>query len=330
MTPANNRIFASFNENDSQIEGLSHLCFDLLSEQKVCWQKLREGYLAQRAAKVREIPCPGFTLKVQWNPQRIVSSAAKVDPASIRARPCFLCMANLPVEQRAILYRDEYAVLCNPAPIFRQHYTIAHLHHRPQSIESVLTDFLTLMRDFSHPFMVFYNGPKSGASAPDHLHFQAAPADAVPVEGDLHANGKLRLLKRMDSVNLFAAVNLGRAILVFEGAERDRVASMLFKVIAAMRTVFRAPGEPMLNLLGSYRENRWRILLFPRGRHRPSAYDHEGDAQVLISPGSVDMGGLFITPREKDFHALNAAMVQNIFQDVSVDEKSLTCIVDAL
>jgi hypothetical protein len=330
MIPTGRRIFASFNEGDNREGVLSSLCFDLLSEQKALWPKLREGCLAQEAARVREIPCPGFTLKVQWNPQRIVSSAARIDPASIQARPCFLCRENLPDMQRAILYREEYALLCNPAPIFSQHYTIAHIHHRPQSIEPALAAFLTLMHDFSHHFMVFYNGPKSGASAPDHLHFQAAPADAMPVEGDIHTDGKRRLLKRMDGVDLFKAVGLGRAILVLEGADRDCVAAILFKVIAAMRRVFHTPDEPMLNLLGSYRGNRWHIMLFPRGRHRPFAYDREGDAQVLITPGSVEMGGLFITPREKDFHALDAALVHSIFQDVSVDEEMVEHIVDAL
>ena len=329
MTLASYRIFASFNENGGRGR-LSSLCLELLDEQKALWPKLRNGYLAQEAARVRDIPCPGFTVKAQWNPQRIVSSAARVDSASIQARPCFLCGANLPDQQRAILYREGYFLLCNPAPIFRQHYTIAHLHHRPQSIEPVLAVFLALMQDFSPRFSVFYNGPKSGASAPDHLHFQAAPADTMPVEGDLHAEGKRRLLKRMDGVDIFTAVGLGRAILVLEGDGQDGVASLLLKIVAAMRKLFSTPDEPMLNLLGSYSGDRWQIRMFPRGRHRPAAYDREGDAQILISPGAVDMGGLFITPREKDFHALDAALVQNIFQDVSVDEERAAQIVDAL
>ena len=329
MITTGSRIFASFNEKDGQ-GLLASLCSDLLSEQKAIWPKLREGYLAQETARVREIFCPGFTLKVQWNPQRIVSSAASVDPTSIQARPCFLCRENLPDVQQAILYREEYIVLCNPAPIFRQHYTVAHIQHRQQSIEPALPAFLKLMQDFSPRFMVFYNGPRSGASAPDHLHFQAAPADAMPVEGDIHADGKRRLLKRTEGVDLFKAVGLGRAILVLQGAERECVAVVLLKIIAAMRTIFQTPDEPMLNLLGSYRENRWHIMMFPRRRHRPSVYDLNGDAQILISPGSVDMGGLFITPVEKDFQAVDAALVQNIFQDVSVDEEMVERIVDGL
>jgi hypothetical protein len=323
------QIFAIF-EGDERGPALSSLCRNLLAEQKVSWQQLRQGYQALKAAEIRDVSCPGYTLKVQWNPQRIVSSAARVDPASIRARPCFLCLKNLPEAQRAILYRKEYVVLCNPAPIFSQHYTISHVHHRPQSIEPALTAFLTLMRDFSPHFTVLYNGPRSGASAPDHQHFQAAPAGTMPVEADIRADKKLHLLKSKDGVDVFRAEGLGRAILVLKGARQDHVESALLNAIAAMRAAFQVVNEPMMNLLGSYREDHWMILIFPRARHRPEVYDLEGEAQILITPASVEMGGFFITPLEKDFRVLDAKLIENIFQDVSVDEKAMEWIVDAL
>ncbi|PKN60461.1 MAG: DUF4922 domain-containing protein [Deltaproteobacteria bacterium HGW-Deltaproteobacteria-11] len=323
------QIFAHFDGKDGE-PALSSLCGDLLAEQIDSWPRLRKGYQALKAAKVRAVSCPGFTLRVQWNPQRIVSTAARLDPASIRARPCFLCRENLPEAQRAILYRQEYVVLCNPAPIFARHYTIAHIDHRPQSIEPALVAYLTLMRDFSPHFTVLYNGPQSGASAPDHLHFQAAPAGTMPVETDIRADGKLRLLKAVKGVDVFRTVGLGRAILMLKGAKQDRVASALHKVIAAMRAAFHTAGEPMMNLLGSYEEDHWMILIFPRARHRPAVYDLEGKEQVLITPASVEMGGLFITPMEKDFRALDAGLVQTIFQDVSVDEEMALRLVDVL
>jgi ATP adenylyltransferase/5',5'''-P-1,P-4-tetraphosphate phosphorylase II len=323
------QIFSIF-EGDEGGTSLSSLCHDLLAEQRASWSQLRQGYQALKAAEIRDVSCPGYTLKVQWNPQRIVSSAARVDPASIRERPCFLCRKNLPEAQRAILYRKEYVVLCNPAPIFSQHYTISHVLHRPQSIEPALTAFLTLMRDFSPHFTVLYNGPRSGASAPDHQHFQAAPAGVMPVEADICADGKRQLLKRRDGVDVFKAEGLGRAILVLKGARQDHVASALLNAIAAMRAAFSAVDEPMLNLLGSYREDHWMILIFPRARHRPKVYDLEGEAQILITPASVEMGGFFITPLEKDFRTVDAELIKHIFQDVSVDEKVMEWIVDAL
>ncbi|MFH1079285.1 MAG: DUF4922 domain-containing protein [Pseudomonadota bacterium] len=323
------QIFARFDGKGGE-PALSRFCDDLLAEQIDSWPRLRKGYQALKAAKIRAVSCPGFTLKVQWNPQRIVSTAARLDPASICARPCFLCRDNLPDAQRAIRYRQDYLVLCNPAPIFPRHYTISHIHHRPQSIEPVLDAFLMLIRDYSPDFTVFYNGPQSGASAPDHLHFQAAPAGTMPVETDIRMKGKLRLLKVFEGVDIFRSVGLGRAILMVKGARQDCVASALLKVIAAMREVFHAAGEPMMNLLGSYEEERWMILIFPRRKHRPSVFNLKGDAQILITPASVEMGGLFITPIEKDYHILDAGLVQTIFQDVSVDEKTTSRLVDVL
>jgi hypothetical protein len=260
----------------------------------------------------------------------IVSTAARLDPASIRARPCFLCRDNLPEAQRAIRYRQDYVVLCNPAPIFPRHYTISHIHHRLQSIEPALDAFLMLIRDFSPGFTVFYNGPQSGASAPDHLHFQAAPAGTLPVETDIRTDGKLLLLKVLEGVDVFRSVGLGRAILMLKGAKQDCVASALLKVIAALRVVLNTQVEPMMNLVGAYEEGRWMILIFPRARHRPAVYGLEGKAQILITPASVEMGGLFITPLEKDYNALDAGLVQTIFQDVSVDEEMASQLVDVL
>jgi hypothetical protein len=333
MTPEHlietRRIFACFDGNDGE-PALSSLCDDLLAEQKASWPQLRQGYQALEAAALRAVSCPGYTVKIQWNPQRIVSSAARVDPASIQARPCFLCLENLPEAQRMILYRQEYAVLGNPAPIFMPHYTVAHIRHRPQSVGPALAAYLTLMRDLSPHFSVVYNGPRSGASAPDHQHFQAAPVGTIPVEADIRAAGKLLFVKGMDGVDVFKAQNLGRAILVLKGARQDQVASALTSVIAAMQTAFQTDDEPMMNLLGSYGEGQWMILIFPRGRHRPSVYDLKGDAQILITPASVEMGGLFITPMEKDFRVLDAERIQNIFQDVSVHDKMVTRIVGAL
>ncbi|MBA4396808.1 MAG: DUF4922 domain-containing protein [Syntrophus sp. (in: bacteria)] len=323
------RIFAIFEKNDRE-PSLAALCLDLLQRQKASWPQLQRGYEALKASEIRDVSCPGYALKVQWNPQRIVSSGARTDPASLRLRPCFLCPENLPEAQRAILYRKEFVVLCNPAPIFSQHYTIAHISHRPQSIEPALAAFLSLIRDFSAHFTVLYNGPQSGASAPDHQHFQAAPAGALPVEADIGENRALRLLRRMDGVDVFKTVGMGRAILLLKGEKQDRIVSTLLKVIAALRAAVNTVHEPMMNLLGLYREDQWMILIFPRARHRPEVYYLEGQAQILITPAAVEMGGLFITPLEKDYRVLDAGLVQTIFQDVSVDEEVVSRLVDML
>jgi hypothetical protein len=242
------KVFAAF-DGASGGRRLAGLCEDMLAGQLLDWPRLREGYKGLAAAKVRNIPCEGFTLKAQWNPQRIVSTGASLDPAAIRARPCFLCRNNLPDAQRALDYRKHYLILCNPAPIFERHFTVANVQHRPQSIAPALDVFLTLIRDFSPEFQVFYNGPKSGASAPDHLHFQAAPAGVLPVEADIRAGQKMRLHKTMDGVELLEAAGMGRAIFVLKGPDSASVAAALLRVMAALRAVLNADGEPMMILL---------------------------------------------------------------------------------
>jgi hypothetical protein len=323
------QIFAHFDGSGLEAS-LIDLCFDLLAEQTESWPQLRKGYQALDATESRDIPCAGFIMKVQWNPQRIVSSAAKLDAASIQARPCFLCAANLPGAQRAILYRRSFVVLCNPAPIFKPHFTIAHVQHRPQAIESELVAFLSLIRDLSPHFMVYYNGPQSGASAPDHFHFQAAPAGALPVAMDIQERGTSIPIDGRKDAGLFSVNGLGRAILLVGGASEETVASMLAAAVAAIRKVMRAPGEPMMNLIGSYEQGRWTILIFPRTRHRPSCYDLEGDRQVLITPAAVEMGGLFVTPKENDFRAVDAGLIGQIFREVSVDDDTITRIAEAM
>jgi hypothetical protein len=323
------RIFAAYPGNNDVPE-LARLCLDLLKRQQADWPQLRKGYEALDHASIREVSCPGFAVKLQWNPQRIVSGSAMIDPASIRARPCFLCRENLSEAQQAVLYREDYLVLCNPSPIFAKHYTIAHIRHRPQAIEAALGVLLMLMKDLSPQFSVFYNGPRCGASAPDHLHFQAAPDGVIPIEAEIRNGRNLVLRKHIGGVAVFEAVHMGRTVLILEGTDPDGVAAVFHRMMVLMRRIFHTEEEPMMNLLGAYRDQRWRVLIFPRRRHRPDVYNREGADQILISPGAVDMGGLVITPVEKDFRTVDAGLIQHIFQDVSADEERVAQIIAAL
>ncbi len=195
------RCFAVF-DGARETVPLADLAAGLLERQKKNWPGLAEGYAALEAVRVREIRGDGWGVNVQFNPRRIVSSGANLDPESLRRRPCFLCPENLPPEQQAILYRDDYLILCNPAPIFPAHLTIAHVRHLPQSLPDNLEIFLRLAADFGPRTTVFYNGPRCGASAPDHLHFQAAPAGLLPVEEEILDPRKRVGARRRDGVEI--------------------------------------------------------------------------------------------------------------------------------
>ncbi|OPY91000.1 MAG: hypothetical protein A4E72_00348 [Syntrophus sp. PtaU1.Bin208] len=314
------RIFAEFDpERDSEaVPGLPDLCGQLLSRQKADWPKLKAGYEAVGQSRFRVIDCGGFSVVLQFNPQRIVSSGARVDPASIAARPCFLCPANLPEAQQGILYHRKFLVLCNPFPIFPQHYTISNLSHRPQSLEEHLDLFLLLARDLAPSLAVFYNGPFCGASAPDHLHFQACPAGSLPVEGQLDDGRPIPLVSTYRSASIFRVERLGRAVLAIEGLEAESLKGAIRKILTVMKTAAVPGTEPMLNLFASFKEGKWRILLFPRQKGRPDLYDREDPERILISPASVEMGGWLVAPVERDFQRLNPELVRHIYREVSV------------
>ena len=312
------RIFASFDAVTSA-GTLPELCVSLLHEQQHSWLQLSEGYAALKLVRVREVHCDGFSVFLQFNPKRIISSGARVDQQSIRKRACFLCPGNLPPEQKGVLYRKEFLVLCNPAPILDRHYTIAHVRHISQQLDGFLGTFLELAKDLSPTFTVFYNGPKCGASAPDHMHFQAGPSGAIPIEKESGIESRRQLRKNLNAVAVYTLRGLGRQVIVLEGGQRGGIEAALERLIATMRKELGISEEPMVNILCSYRDAGWRLIIFPRRKHRPDIYFRKGNDRVLISPASVDLGGLVVTPIEKDFETVSASMIQDIFNEVSLE-----------
>ena len=319
----NSRIFAEYDpeRKDDARTSLSDLCQQLLTQQKAAWPRLKSGWEAVASPHVRTVNCGDFSVKIQFNPQRMVSSAAKVDSASITARPCFLCPANLPEAQGGILYHRNFLILCNPFPIFTQHFTISSLDHQPQTLEGYLDEFLSLARSLAPSLAAFYNGPQGGASAPDHLHFQACPAGSLPVEVQLEDGRPCLPVMRHLSASVFRVENLDRSVLMIEGSEVKVLSETIEKVLAVMKTstAVGSDAEPMLNAHATFKEGKWRILLFPRQKRRPDLYYQEGPERVLVSPGSVEMGGLIVTPVERDFKRLNPELVCHIYREVSAN-----------
>jgi hypothetical protein len=192
-------------------ESLPGLCLNLLSEQKKSWQELREGYESLKNVRERDLSCGRFSVRLQYNPGRIKSSLADVGERKANEGRCFLCLDRLPEGQKGILYRNEYLILCNPMPVFPDHLIVSHLDHRLQAIEEHIDLFLRLMGDFGSDWMVLYNGPKCGASAPDHLHFHASPSGQMPIEKEMHAGNSITLTKQVDGALLYRLRDLGRS-----------------------------------------------------------------------------------------------------------------------
>lgn len=293
----------------------------LLKNQLEVWETARNNYNALAGVRVKTLDVCGIPYKVQFNPARITSSGAKVDPKSIKERKCFLCPANLPDVQKGIVFKEHYNILVNPFPIFPRHLTIPEMAHVDQRIAARIGDMLDLARALTD-FTIFYNGPKCGASAPDHAHFQAGNKGFMPIEedwskqvgGQIGAYGKATLSYLNDAP---------RATLVIESAQKED-AVKLFEIIYNSLTVKPEEAEPMMNVLAMYEAEKWVVFVFPREKHRPSCYTAEGDAQLLSSPASVDLGGVFITPIEKDFNKITADDVAQILSEVCLSTEDFT------
>jgi len=328
-TLLNQKTYTTFDGGGSS-KSLPGLCLELLSEQKKAWLNLREGYESLKDARERDLPCSGFSVRLQHNPGRIKSSLANVGEKNANERRCFLCLDHLPEVQKGILYRSDYLILSNPMPVFSYHFTVSHLDHRRQAIAENINTLLQLMADFGSGWMVLYNGPKCGASAPDHLHFQAGPSGQMPIEKEIRGKKRLTLMTQVDGVLLYRMRDLGREVIILEGDDPMAVEGAFKGLLNGLKKVLLLNEEPMVNIAGFHEQKKWRLVIFPRRKHRPDAFFRKGDARVVVSPGVIDMGGILITPVEKDFVRLDGASVESIYGEVSLEAKTVERAIDAM
>jgi hypothetical protein len=292
----------------------------LLEQQKTEWEMLRGGYENLQSVETRTLEFDGFVFRLQFNPRRITSSAAKVDAKSIAERKCFLCPGHLPPEQRGVPFGEDYLVLCNPFPIFPHHFTIPHRQHVPQRIASSFEAMLMLAQGMKERYTVFYNGPKCGASAPDHLHFQAGDGGFMPVDREYETIKRTHGAELVEKPSL-RAYGIGRylrKIVSFESPDRAALVRAFDALYAILREMQPGEEEPMMNVLASHTNGAWRVVVFPRIKHRPSFFFEEGEKKILLSPASVDFGGVCITPIQKDFERLTKDHLIQMFNEVSM------------
>jgi hypothetical protein len=321
------RVFADV--TPGAVIGLPNLCRSLLRQQRESWPMCRDGYASLGSIQTRSLGLNGHALHLQFNPGRIVSTGAKVDPASIKQRRCFLCVAHLPPEQQGIRYGKHLLILCNPAPIFSEHFTISHVEHCGQRLDRHVHTMLRLAADLAPAFSVFYNGPRCGASAPDHFHFQAAPFSAIPTVAEA-AGPRSTPVCEIGTVQVSTIAGYGRTVATLRASDPEEVAVAVDRFLSAWRRVDGHTDEPMTNVIATRMEKVYQVVIFLRRKHRPEAFFKEGDEQVLVSPAAVDIGGLVITPREREFSTLTSEALSGIFDEVSCGPEVLKQIVEAL
>lgn len=269
-------------------------------------------------------------LKLQWNPARIVSTGAKIDKKTLGERPCFLCEKNRPKEQMSKQIDEKFHLLVNPFPILPVHFTIPARKHQPQLIYKNYGEmhrFISLHSDL----MVFYNGPKCGASAPDHLHFQAGTNGILPLQTNWQRLSRnltdIISLNDEEKISVVRDFIVPAFVIISKSAESDEA---LFRRLYKAMPQRGDETEPMMNIISWRKGEEFISVVIPREKHRPEAYFAEGDAQFVVSPGALDMSGLIITPREEDFRKLTEEKALSLLQECGVSEEKMNAIIAKL
>ena len=290
---------------------------EALHEQQTAAVKVMcENFAALKGVESRDFNFGPMKVRAVYNPARAVSSAAKVDKATIAARPCFLCAANrLEGQQSVNCLNDRYEVLVNPYPIFKRHFVIASKEHEPQAIEGRVGDMWELARELEG-YTVFYNGPRCGASAPDHLHFQAVPSAELPLWEALQKTALQPMAAESEAV-LSKAVGLPIDVMVIDAVTADGADRLMEALLPFLPISDSEEWEPRFNLLATSMKSMVRMAVVPRPCHRPSFYtgDPTDESGMTVSPASVDVAGVLVMPRRIDFDRLDEKTIRTIFNE---------------
>ncbi len=291
---------------------------ELLAQQRETWPALREGETALAAMPTRVLGSGDATLRAQANLRRRVSTFARTDTRSIAQRPCFLCETNLPPEERGVAF-DDLVIMPNPFPAVPEHLTLASREHVPQRLAGRVGSMLGAAQGLGDEYFVLYNGPRCGASAPDHFHFQAGRCALMPIfdHSELDDGAGVRVIAAG-----------ARVALRVRAATLDEAQAQVDSALLSLATLDAEPPEAKVNVLATYRQSHFVILIFPRTRHRPANFFEPGQA-LAISPASLEMAGLVVVCDEDEFASIAASDVESIFEQVCVSEMQLRDMIEA-
>ncbi|MBQ8712704.1 MAG: DUF4922 domain-containing protein [Prevotella sp.] len=289
------------------------------------WPDARRRYRELNGVSTRELSDETATVVLQWNPARIGSTGAKIDSRSISERPCFLCAQNRPQEQLKRIVDGKWELLVNPFPILPMHFTLPTLKHTPQAIRNMYGEMYRLL-DAYPELLVFYNGPKCGASAPDHAHLQAGIPKMLPLLDSWQRLSRelMPVVSLSDDDDISVVTEYPCPALLIRSHSRE-AGEKLFRRLYEALPCKEGETEPMMNILAWRRDDEYLVVVFPRAKHRPDCY-----GQLMVSPGALDMAGLMITPREEDFQKLTAGQAVAILQEVSLSKEAFSKVIAGL
>ena len=283
---------------------MTHEVEALFERQARAWPQLAKGIEGLASAKTRQVRIDWFDIFVRHIPHRVGSTTAPVDRESVTKRPCFLCAGNLPPEEEGVQFGEDFTIYCNPFPIVDRHLTIAHKEHGSQRIANQVGNMLDLAAALPGYFVV-YNGPECGASAPDHMHFQAGSRRLFPIEYDTAG------------ISAVTVPNYRRNVFLFRGRDRSALIDRMDRAIELLAKATGKRPEPLVNLAVFHERDEWVSYLFPRGKHRPEVF-YTGE--LTVSPASIDLCGIFVVPIVHDFEKITGAAIAAIFREVTLPD----------
>jgi hypothetical protein len=291
-----------------------HQLEELFKRQERAWPQLAQGIEGLAQAKTRLVRIDWFDIFIRHIPHRVRSATALVDPKSVARRPCFLCPGNLPLEEEGVQFDKDFTIYCNPFPIVDHHLTIVHRDHGLQHIANQFGNMLDLAAALPGYFVI-YNGPECGASAPDHMHFQAGSRGSLPIEKDTAG------------LTGVSVPNYGRKVFLFRGRDRSALIDRMDRVLDLLAETTRKRAEPLINIAVFCERGEWVTYLFPRGKHRPAAF-HTGE--LTVSPASIDLCGIFVVPLARDFERITGEAIAAIFREVTLPDCQFREVADKL
>ncbi len=276
----------------------------LFKQQTRVWPQLAKGIEGLARAKTRLVRIDWFDIFIRHIPHRAGSTMAAVDRESVAQRPCFLCSGNLPPEEEGVQFNEHFTIYCNPFPIVNHHLTIAHKEHCIQRIANQYGNMLDLTAALPGYFVI-YNGPECGASAPDHMHFQAGSRGLFPIEKDTIG---------MTGVTV---PNYRRKVFLFRGRDRSALIDRMDRALELLAEATGRPAEPLVNIAAYHERGEWVTYLFPRGKHRPEVFN---TGELTVSPASIDLCGIFVVPLADDFERITGDAIAEIFREVTLPD----------
>ena len=310
-----------------------------LNDQLSLWPLACENFRSLKNVRSRNLNAGGLKVILQHNPARMISSAAKLDKESLSKRKCFLCRENRPKEQISIKFEGrkgkKYDILVNPYPIFPSHFVIAMDHHTQQSIWKRYIDMCDMAKAFPK-YEFFYNGPRSGASAPDHHHFQAASKGFMPLENDvdflldMQAAEPLEYVSSVQDADIFIYRKYISGVFVIRSRTAKSSAKAFYRLLDCAKTMDGSADEPLMNVFVSHKKGEYRTIVVFRTSHRSHHYYSTGEDHLTMSPGCADMAGVFIVPVKEDFDKLDEALLESMLSEVTISRNTESAIIQRL